>query len=234
MTRPREISVLLFADLRQRAKADALCVAVEPRADGRITVQALLDSVAAQVPDLAPALSRVRVAVDQEFASSLDSPIPEGAEVALIPPVSGGSPQRHEGRWSFVTDGPLGLDEVLAAVEHDDAGGVVTFVGRVRRHSRGAQIVHLDYEAYAPMALAKMDEIVDDLRARVPELRAAIGHRVGRLVVGEVAVVIAVGTPHRAEAFEACREIIERLKADVPIWKREVGSNGETWIGQGP
>jgi molybdopterin synthase catalytic subunit/molybdopterin converting factor small subunit len=234
MSPTREISVLLFASLRQRVGRNEVRVTLPPETVPALTVAQLLTLVAAQFPELGPELAHVRIAIDHEFASDVHTAVPLQAEVALIPPVSGGSSIRERGRWSFLTDAPLSLDEVLQVVEHEDAGGVVSFVGRVRRHSRGAEIVFLDYEAYAPMALAKMDAIVDDLRARDPELRAAIGHRVGRLVVGEVAVVIAVGTPHRAEAFAACREIIERLKAEVPIWKREVGSNGESWIGQGP
>jgi len=234
MTTSREISVLVFAALRQRAGADVLRVEV-PSLDAKpLTVGALLVHIGARYPELAPSLPHVRVAVNHAFSTSADDVIDSDAEIALVPPVSGGSPLRHDGQWSFLGEAPIRLDDVLNAVEHDDAGGVVTFTGRVRRHSRGAEIECLDYEAYAPMALAKMDEIVADLRARDPLLRAAIGHRIGRLVVGEVAVVIAVSTPHRAEAFAACREIIERLKAEVPIWKREVGTSSETWIGQGP
>jgi molybdopterin synthase catalytic subunit len=104
----------------------------------------------------------------------------------------------------------------------------------VRRHSRGKTIEHLEYEAYAPMAVRVMDEIRARIETELPGTRVAIHHRIGRLAVGEPAVVIAASAPHRAEAFAACREAIEALKRDVPIWKREVADDGAVWIGQGP
>src|SRR5690606_31877317 len=120
------------------------------------------------------------------------------------------------------------------AVEHADAGGIATFTGNVRRHSRGTTVEHLEYEAYEPMALRVLEQICARIEREIEGSRVAIHHRIGHLVVGETAVVIAASAPHRAEAFAACREAIEALKRDVPIWKREVADDGAVWIGQGP
>ena len=122
----------------------------------------------------------------------------------------------------------------MSPLERRHAGGVVTFIGQVRDHSRGHAIDHLEYEAYAPMALKVMRSIADTIEAEVPGARVAIHHRLGRLEIGEVAVIIAAAAAHRAEAFTACRAAIEALKQDVPIWKREVAVDGTSWRVQGP
>jgi len=111
---------------------------------------------------------------------------------------------------------------------------VATFTGVVRSHSRGKRIVRLEYEAYRPMAERKLAEIAQRIAAEIPGTRLAIVHRLGALAVGEAAVVIAASAPHRAAAFDACRAAIERLKTDVPIWKKEIADDGEEWIGSGP
>jgi molybdopterin synthase catalytic subunit len=133
-----------------------------------------------------------------------------------------------------VTDEKLSLDEVVQAVSTPEHGGVVTFTGVVRGFSHGKKIVRLEYEAYRPMAEKKLAEIGRSINEEWPGTRVAIVHRVGVLAVGEAAVVIAASAPHRAAAFEACRAAIDRLKESVPIWKKEVAEDGETWIGLGP
>jgi molybdopterin synthase catalytic subunit len=133
-----------------------------------------------------------------------------------------------------LTTEPLRLDDVIAEVATDATGGVVTFTGTVRSESRGKRIVRLEYSAYEPMAEKKLDEIVRAIEAELPGARVAVRHRLGTLLVGEAAVVIAAAAAHRAEAFAACREVIERLKKDVPIWKKEIADDGEEWIGLGP
>lgn len=221
-----EYEVLLFAGLRQAAGADKVVVRV---AAGQ-TVGDLLQALAEAVPRLAPLLGPCRVAVDQTFASP-DTILSGGEELAVIPPVSGG----HDGPPRVrLSDQPLELSAVVASVERPEAGGLVTFTGNVRGHSRGHRIAHLDYEAYAPMALRVMAQIAEDLEQRIPGARVCIHHRVGRLGVGETAVIIAASAPHRAEAFEACRGAIEALKRDVPIWKQEVAVDGTSWFGRGP
>ena len=129
---------------------------------------------------------------------------------------------------------PLSLDRCIAAVAGPGMGGIVTFTGMVRLHSHGATIEHLEYEAYVPMAIRELTRLCDAIEMELPGTRLAVEHRVGRLAVGDVAVVIAAAAPHRAEAFTACRAMIDRLKDSVPIWKKEVGTGGEIWVGLGP
>lgn len=235
-----QLTVLLFAGLRQRVGASEITVEI----DAPATVGDLRRKLAKERPEIGPQLLHCRVAVDQEFADD-SAELGENREIALIPPVSGGhdgpSPGQSSGQdlpqrgsHSQLTDAPLSLAEVIAQVEHRDAGGVATFTGNIREHSRGKQVEHLEYEAYPAMAVAKMDEIARAVEAEVEGARVALAHRVGRLEIGEAAVVIAASAPHRAEAFAACREVIERLKRDVPIWKKEVDTEGAEWIGQGP
>lgn len=129
-----------------------------------------------------------------------------------------------------VTSQPLSADAVLRAVEGPGAGAVTTFVGLVRDHNQGRTVLFLDYEAYAPLAEKALGLIVEEARARWTGARMAIHHRTGRLEIGEASVVIAVATPHRADAFAACRYAIERIKQIVPIWKHEHFEGGEVWI----
>jgi molybdopterin synthase catalytic subunit len=125
----------------------------------------------------------------------------------------------------------LSVDETVEAVSHAGAGAVVTFLGAVRDHSEGKPVVRLEYEAYAAMAEAEMRRIVAEIEAEIPEARLAVLHRTGSLQVGDLAVVCAASAPHRGEAFLACRRLIDRIKARVPIWKREHGPDGAYWVG---
>ena len=130
-----------------------------------------------------------------------------------------------------VVDGPLeGLD-LESEVRTEADGAVIVFRGVARRFSRGRDVVHLEYEAYPEMAEKKMAEIGDEIRVKFGAERVAILHRTGVLKIGEASVGIAIATPHRGEAFQACQYAINRLKEIVPIWKKEVWSNGEQWIG---
>ena len=130
-----------------------------------------------------------------------------------------------------IVDHPLDATELAAMVRTDADGAVCTFLGVARRYSRGREVVHLEYEAYPEMAEKKMAEIGRELRDRFGVERVAILHRTGVLKIGEASVGIAVATPHRAEAFQACQYAIDRLKQLVPIWKKEVWSDGQQWIG---
>lgn len=219
-------TILLFAGLREAARSETITVEISEES----TAAELLEAVEDQVPALRGRVAGCRVAIDQAFADHND-PISGAQEIALIPPVSGG----HDGHPRIkLTATALSLADVVATVEHAGAGGIATFTGNVRRHSRGETIERLEYEAYPKMAMAVMTRIADAIEAEVEGSRVAIHHRVGVLGIGETAVVIAASAPHRAEAFAACREAIERLKDDVPIWKKEVAESGATWIGQGP
>lgn len=123
------------------------------------------------------------------------------------------------------------LDEVTSAVAHAGAGAIDVFVGVVRETSDGRFVSRLEYQAYASMAEAEMARIGAEIEREIDGTRVAVLHRVGSLGVGEVAVVCAASAPHRAEAFAACRALIDRIKARVPIWKREHGPDGSAWVG---
>jgi molybdopterin synthase catalytic subunit/molybdopterin converting factor small subunit len=173
---------------------------------------------------LGPEPEGLLYAVNREYADQARE-LRDGDEVALIPPVSGGAFR--------VTEGRLSLEAVTAEVEDERAGAVATFTGTVRRRSRGREVTHLEYEAYAEMAEDVMAQIARDLEARYDVCAVAIHHRVGRLEVGEASVVIAVSAPHRQDALAACKDAIDRLKETVPLWKKEVYEGGEEWIGRG-
>ena len=163
-------------------------------------------------------------AVNREYADR-EQELHDGDEVALIPPVSGGAFR--------VTEAPLSLEAVAAEVADERAGAVATFAGTVRRQSRGREVTHLEYEAYAEMAEDVMARLAGDLEARHDLCSIAIRHRVGRLEVGEASVVIAISAPHRQDALAACKDAIDRLKETVPLWKKEVYEGGEEWVGRG-
>ena len=132
----------------------------------------------------------------------------------------------------------IGAEPISAAaaereVAGNDVGAIVHFVGTVRDNTRGKPVVALEYEAYAQMALAVFAKIEQEARAHWPGCRLAIHHRIGRLAPGEISVVIAAASAHRADAFSACRHAIEALKKDAPIWKRELYPDGSSWVGMG-
>ena len=201
-------------------------------------VRDAIDALAARHDAIDRLRGKFRVAVNQDFAGD-DHALADGDELALIPPVAGGTdgPRRLEApdaRHAVLLATPLSLDRCIVAVGGPGMGGITTFTGMVRRHSRGVQVDHLEYEAYGPMAIREMTRLCDEIEAEIAGTRLAVEHRIGRLEVGDIAVVIAAAAPHRAEAFTACRAMIDRLKDRVPIWKKEVGDDGAEWIGLGP
>jgi len=218
------ITVLYFAAARERTGRAREEYELPPGA----SVADVLRLVVGRHPGLERLVPHLRVAVDQEFVG-VGALVRPGAEVALIPPVAGGGP----GLFSVV-ERPLRLEEVVEAVGGEAYGGLVTFGGSVRNETKGRRVLRLEYEAYAPMAEKKLAEIGAEAAARWPGVRLAIVHRVGVLVPGELAVVIAAAAPHRKEAFRGCEYAIERLKQDVPIWKKEFFEDGEVWVGLGP
>ena len=163
-------------------------------------------------------------AVNREYAPR-ERELHDGDEVALIPPVSGGA--------FLLSDAPLSLDRVVDEVRDERAGAIATFTGTTRIESRGRTVTHLDYEAYEGMAERVMEEIAAALVERYDLCRIAIHHRVGRVSIGDESVVIAVSAPHRGDALAACRDAIDTLKEQVPLWKKEVYEGGEEWIGRG-
>jgi molybdopterin synthase catalytic subunit len=128
-------------------------------------------------------------------------------------------------------ESPLSLDEVVVHVSRPGAGGIATFVGVVRDESDGRAVTRLDYSAYGAMAKREMTKIADELEQEMAGVRLSAIHRIGSLGVGDAAIICAASAPHRGEAFKACRELIDRIKARVPIWKREYGPDGAAWVG---
>jgi molybdopterin converting factor subunit 1 len=218
-----DIQVKLFATLKDRAGSPRVSVELPDDA----TVSVLLEQLAAAQPKLAPSIATCVVAVNQEFAFG-STPIRSGDEVALFPPVSGGSfPEIFR-----VTVGPIDLNELVASVTLPSTGAVCTFTGTVRGVSADHETAQLHYEAYTPMAEAKMKQVVVEIRERWPAVQGiAIVQRVGRLDVGEFTVLIAVSAGHRDQGvFDAARYGIDRLKEIVPVWKKEIGPGGEQWV----
>ena len=207
------VTVRLFAGLRERAGWS------------RRELEGL-----ERVADVWPALDLgeepggLLYAVNREYAEP-GQELRDGDEVALIPPVSGGAFR--------VTEEPLSLDAAVAEVADERAGGIATFTGTVRRQSRGREVLHLEYEAYAEMAEDVITQLAAELDKAHDLCGIAIHHRVGRVEIGEPSVVIAVSAPHRQDALAACREAIDRLKETVPLWKKEVYEGGEEWLGRG-
>jgi molybdopterin synthase catalytic subunit len=204
-----KLDVKLFAMLRERAGSDTVQVELSEGA----TVADLIDELA----DLIGALP-VRAAVNREYSEGGQA-LTAGDEVALIPPVSGGS-DLH----AAVRSEPLSLDRLARMVVRDGAGAVVTFQGITRSVER------LEYEAYGEMAEARIAEILAELQSEHRLQAIAAEHRVGSVPLGEPSVIVAASAAHRAEAFAAARAAIDRIKAEAPIWKREVGEGSARWV----
>jgi molybdopterin synthase catalytic subunit len=207
------IAVRLFAALREQAGARMLPLELP---DGAL------------VADVWPALALgdepagLLLAVNHAYADR-DTELQDGDEVALIPPVSGGSFR--------LSEQPLSLDEAVREVASADAGAVATFSGTTRAHSRGREVVRLEYEAYEGMAEEEMERIAAELKERYALVDVAIHHRTGIVGIGETSVVIAVAAAHRGDALAACRDAIDTLKQTVPLWKKEIYGGGEEWVG---
>ncbi len=182
--------------------------------------------------DLGPLPRSFRCAVNSEYARWEDS-LKEGDELAVIPPVSGGAVGQRP-LTIRLSEEPLDASALAAGVRSDADGAVATFAGVVRETSRGKTVRALVYEAYGSMAQRQMEELAAEARRRWPIGDLAMVHRTGTLAVGEVSVVIAVAAPHRGEAFDACEWLIDELKRSVPIWKKEIYTEGEAWIDNRP
>ena len=219
------IRILYFAVLRERLQRDRESLDLP----GTPTIGDAVAEIAARHPEVASLLPQAQTAVNRSVAPASHA-LHDDDELALLPPVAGGSGPR---KIAVLSD-TLVLAEVIAAVEGIERGGVVTFSGVVRRHGNHGEVIRLEYEAYIEMAEQVLAEIAEEIEREWPGVHVAVHHRVGSLAVGETAVVIAAAAPHRAEAFEACRAAIDRLKRRAPIWKKEIGTHGEEWIGTCP
>ncbi len=222
-----EVQVRLFATLKDRAGREVITVRLP---DGA-SVADLLRAVAEAYPSLQPYLPSTVVAINHEFAFPEDDVRP-GDEVALFPPVSGGGEDPEPPEVIALTAEPIDLNALVRAVTTPRTGAVALFVGVVRGEEGDRQVEALEYEAYRPMAEAKMRQVLAEIRARWPLVHGiALVQRIGRMAVGEVTVAVAVSSGHRHEGiFEAARYGIDRLKEIVPIWKKERGPHGELWI----
>jgi molybdopterin synthase catalytic subunit len=235
------LEVLYFAHVRERVGASSETFEL----DAGSTVQDAVNCIVAKYPTLFELLPHIRVALDGEFVG-LGVALPARGELVLIPPVAGGSESAAAGGhvpaesavWPvWIGDEALTADRVaalVALVAGVDRGGIVCFEGRVRNHARGQAVTALEYEAYRPMALSQMRKIVAEVEREYPGTRCAMHHRVGPIPIGENAVVAVASHAHRAPAFDACQRLIERLKQDVPIWKRETAGDGATWVSERP
>jgi MoaE-MoaD fusion protein len=224
------ISILLLGPARQFAGAEAVEIDIPKGA----SIADLRRALAARIPEIRTSLPAMRFALNREFVSD-DTLVHPDDEVALIPPVSGGN-QSDSILAAMVTE-PIDADAVRSFVTGDAAqGGIVTFEGatRAEQDASHGRLVMLDYEAYDKMAQQQLERLAGDARTRWKAGRVALIHRVGPVMPGEVSVMIAVACPHRAEAFEACRWLIDTLKKDVPIWKKDVFEDGFVrWVEPG-
>lgn len=191
-------------------------------------VEDLFERYGRRFPKLSAFRASIAASVNQEYAG-WRAPLAPGDEVAFLPPVSGGQQLAVEQDIFQLVRDPIRPQEINEALKAPEDGALVVFDGFVRNNFKGRQTLYLDYEAYEPMALAKMREIGAEIRAKFSIHRLAIIHRLGRLEIGETSVWIAVSSPHRGAAFDACRYAIDTLKRSVPIWKKEYFAGGAVW-----
>jgi molybdopterin converting factor subunit 1 len=229
------IRLLFFASLKERAGLKETTIELPEGA----LVSDLKETLKRRIPDLEPAMSSMLVSVNHEFSQDED-PIPSGAEVAFFPPVSGGNlPDKGALPGSFptiyaITEEELDVNQLLTEITLPSTGAACLFTGMVRgetRRGKARQTSYLEYEAYIPMAEAKMRQVAAEIRSRWPAVEGiAIVQRVGHLDRGTPTILIACSAAHRDDGvFEAARYGIDRLKEIVPIWKKEVGPDGESW-----
>ena len=223
-------NIRLFAGLAEIIGHSSLSYEIDESA---ITAGRLKELLSASYPAAASLIAVSLVAINREYAAD-DSMVPETAEIALIPPVSGGEASyicesSDDGLFSL-TDQPLIAEDILNKVLDSNHGASLLFVGTTREMTGDQQTTALFYEAYIPMALAKLQEIGQEVRARWNG-KCAITHRTGLVGLKEASVIIAVSSPHRDSCYEASRYAIEKLKEMVPIWKQDINENGQSWKG---
>jgi molybdopterin converting factor subunit 1 len=217
-----KVQVRVFASLRQALGAASLTLDLPPGA----TVAHLLERLSTDYPAADALVSRALVAVNHDYVDHTRQLSPDD-EVAVFPPVSGGATT-----YVALSAAPLDALALSNVVAEPGAGAVVTFAGLVRDNNLGRQVRYLEYEAYPEMAEAKLRQVVAEARERWPAIRGvAVVHRTGRLEIGEMAILVAIGAARRGDgAFEAARYVIDRTKEIVPLWKKEVWVDGEEWI----
>jgi molybdopterin synthase catalytic subunit len=222
--------IKLFATLKDRAKTGEIML----QTPERLTVRELREAVAAQFPMLGSLMTQTLVAVNQQFAFNEDV-VEAGDEIALFPPVSGGAVDGGDQIYptiTRITSEPIDLDALQRAVTTEHDGAVVIFTGTVRKFTGAETTIALEYEAYTGMAVAKLRQVVDEMRATFAGIHGvALVQRVGEMQVCEPTVAVVVSAGHRGDgAFDAARYGIDRLKQIVPVWKRETRPDGSSWI----
>jgi molybdopterin converting factor subunit 1 len=201
-------------------------------------VRDVLAHYSSEVPRIKESLASLAVAVNQEYAGA-ETALKPGDEVALLPPVSGGSEgetpsgqpagrRRYSSRSSIVRD-VIDTQDAVRNIKSSEDGAAVVFEGVVRNQTRGRKTLYLDYEAYEEMALAQMEGLAEQALKQFQVREVALIHRLGRLEIGETSVLVVVASAHRAAAFDACRWLIDTLKRTVPIWKKEYFEDGAVW-----
>jgi MoaE-MoaD fusion protein len=227
-----QVCVLYFGVLRDIFQCEKEQIVLPTGA----TVGTLLDHYRELAPDRHGLWNAIAVAVNQEYARK-DRLISDGDEVAMLPPVSGGAPVPADGILAFRAElvrDSIETVQLLKEFKQGEDGAVVVFDGIVRNNSRGRRTLHLVYEAYEAMALQKMKDLAFDAIVDFGVREVLVIHRLGRLGVGETSVLIAVASAHRAQAFDACRWLIDTLKTTVPIWKKEFFEDGAVWAAGEP
>jgi molybdopterin synthase catalytic subunit len=225
------VRVLFFGLLKDAAGAAEAALELPAGA----TVEAALDAACSRWPDLARHRRSTVVAVNQKYALKTDT-LAEGDEVAFLPPVSGGSGpwlqavEDEAGHFFALTREPIDTAWLRARTAQPHDGAVVVFEGIVRNHSGSRRTLWLDYECYEAMAIRVLADLGRSIAKRHAISRLAIVHRLGRMEIGEASVVIVAASPHRRPAFEAAMEAINRLKKEVPIWKKEHFEDGTAWV----
>ncbi|MEM9773463.1 MAG: molybdenum cofactor biosynthesis protein MoaE [Chloroflexota bacterium] len=225
-----EIEVRLYATLRDKIGQSRVTVLLEEDA----TVESLFVAMETQHPEVGNIIEVAVVSVNRSFAEP-DTPIHADDEVAMFPPVSGGSQNKFPVYFSLAEE-PPDLNEIHNILVEPDVGAVVTFSGAVRgetnRPGMPEETIHLEYESYSEMAIEKMEQIAEEIWGKYPMVKGiAIVQRVGRLSVGEATTLVACAAGHRDQgAFEAARYGIDRLKEIVPVWKKEIGQGASVWV----
>lgn len=231
MSQRVSIRVLFFGAARDVVDTNPLDISLDAPATVASAFRYLVDRFA-QLERFGRSLL---FAVNQEYATP-DTQLKENDELAVFPPVSGGSESTvcdYVCPLDFfeLTTGVIDVGDVARRVVPSECGATVTLDGYAREWTAGRKTLHLVYEAYDAMAVTEMQRLGRDAHKRFEIAHVGIVHRTGRLEIGETSVVIAVSAPHRKAAFEACEWIIKELKRTVPIWKKEVYEDGEEWVG---
>ena len=225
-----KVNVLLFATLKEIAGTNRL--ALDVRGDAT-TIDGVRAALTARFPRIEQNLAAAIAAVNEEYAFS-DTPVKDGDEVAFFPPVSGG--EKTLPTIARLADKPIDHNALIQSITTAETGAAVVFSGMVRGQTQQdggtVQTQHLEYEAYESMAVAKMQQVADEIRQQWPKVQGvAVVQRVGKLEVGQNTILIACSAAHRGDGcFEAAKYGIDRLKEIVPVWKKEVGADGSAWV----